>query len=1445
MAEVSLSALARPLLSLAAATWPRVRQLRAERQVGRAPFATSNDLLDIGLDETLRRLCEGRVEASWWRSLLHIIGHEYVTPDLFRKPAIQEWLSDRQVQADLKTLARARTMATEVDDPSISDRLSASYAKSTGEAERLAKDPIEVVVVVMAVGYVAGMELGQQRLAGMVQDVGHEVRAESRTLAGQIDQLVERFGPDARRVELYTSEARAVLEKIKKCRSVKLDLSRREIRELAHRATEGEYRDARIDVRKEILHWAARLHTHETDALPRATEFKDELLKLDPQADTRIIEALILQTEGDTNGALQLLRDLEGPDAHQVLFGMLRNVQGVESALAWFEEEEGHDSPGFLTGAGWSNVAGAFAESRRWERALQCLSIAENKIEEWPDLLFVGGVLNAAMLLPEDFRGHALQMNIFHPGLRAIEGKAAGHYRERAEVCFERASRALRGIGLDDRAQVAEDWRLWLRLNHPEPGVREEACQTIQEGMSDGKRAVDLVWFARAYQIDYDPSALSQYLTRRERLGGLDAREVAAELALAETTMAPKERAAFLEQEEERLLKAFPMSALAEFKIRAFVEDGQYARARQVLDKHKEKLLPGDHDRFRAMLDSAHGLDPRPELERLYEETGSLIDLHNLANHLELTKDWRSLEPQLRELFQRERTALTALRLVECMGSDPSTSEIDVVAFLDENPDLVEQSIGLTLAFAWALFRAGQLGRARVLNDQLRAQRNNTSDLLLDINLALQEGNWERLPAIVDREWPKREGHDAEVLLRLASLAGEIDVTSERSATLAKLATQKSPDDPRVLFAAFILLIQLGREKDVDPTWLSRAEALSEESSPVHRADLRTVVEKMLPAQRERFMSVERALLQGKLPLHMAASALNTQLSRFLIDLPCSNATCQDGRQRVMLPVISGRRQLLQMRADWSLGLDTTSIMVLHHLDLLEIVLKAFKRIVLPPDTMILLLNERRMARFHQPSRLRSAQELPDLVDEGRLKEADTSIQPPEWLMEEVGADLGELLEAAKAENGCVVRPSPIHRARSFMEEDANLHDYSRLVVSTKEFASGLQRAGHIDAGSYNEAIRYLGQHDHATEEADAFRSLERPIFIDDLAVTYLQGAGLLRAICNRGLDLRVHPSMRSEQDEVIAANREGERVAGELNEIRLVLRSALERDAISFLPRHEPKEEENGLASLVEGAPTLALFFLDAAPCDAVCIDDRSVNANGVFTDRQEHAVPIVCVLDILQHLETRELTDRDRTLVAWHRLRGAGFAFVPIMPDELEARLRAVEIGADSQLVESAELRVLRQSVMCLRYFDMLQLPEEAEFLRRLRLASVLAIRRIWEDTSVPPEHAAVLSDWVWCNVAPSPLDWPPRDHSETTGPAEVAAAFAQHVELLLKPIELDTGRRELLWSWIERAVLEPLLPANSQLFDVIVAAVRSEIERMAEKAEDDFSPDSSNAD
>jgi hypothetical protein len=1270
----------------------------------------------------------------------------------------------------------------------------------------------------------------------MIQAGANENRAAFRQMGERFDAVehrLDRFGPDAVVVRAHSECAEHELSLILKRRSFELDSGRDKINVLAHRIRSEDLCHADKAVRANVLNWAARLHANQVETLPDAKQYRKMLLEVDPNADTRIIDAMIGEMEGDADSALQILRDIDDPDARTVMSVILYRSRSQEDMWAWFDEHPERDDPNFLTGVGWRNIALWLAQGGRWTEAATYLVNAHEHLDQCPDLIFVEGVISAAMLLPEEYRQYALEMNLFHPIIDTIEGLEADQIRERADGYFAHATDLMTELGENRLAQAARDWRLWLRLTDPRPEIVEAARREVQEGMRDGSRAVDLLDFARAFGIAFDDGPISRYLEHRKRFGGLEDRELAAEFLLAEITMAPQEFLTFLDREEGRLSQVVSKAIILGKRVEALVKDGQLARAREVLEERRSDFVDHDVGRLRALIDANEGEDIRGQLESLYQQTHSLIDLQNLCRYLGQVSDWTSLRPLLEELFRRERTTENALHLVSCMQRDLGTDFGDIAVVLNDQQDLVTQSHELASAQAWSFFQGGHWREAKAVNNRLLIERENPHDLDLDINLALQSGDWERFPVVIDREWPKRDEHGPNLLIRLAALAAEVDATSGRAFDLAKLAVSKAPDDLSVLMNAYLLAIQLGRDEDRDTArWFARTIELSSDTGPVFRANFRTVVEEMLPTQKENVHKVEQSLLHGEIPLHFAADALSQPMARILLDLPQRNVQQQDGRQRTLLPIVSGSRppSPVEIYSDWTIGFDITSLLVLSHLELLNVALNTFQRVAITPNTMLFLFIERRRVRFHQPSLVREAEGIRSLIDRGRLKTMQSFPTPPQWLVNEVGQEFAQLLEAARTFNGRVVRDRPIYKLSTFMESEAELQEYDGLFLSTRALAQILLERGHIDSSTHERADQYLLAHERDDSVRTEGLRLDCPLYLDGLAMISFQRAGVLETVCNCDLDVLVHPATRGQQDNLIEANREGERLADRLGRIRTILRAALEEGKVVLLPQLGRAQDEGELDSFTKVASTLFHFLGDIGSCNAICIDDRFVNKYLTLTDQRTRTVPVICVLDLLRLFQSQNVITENQRYEKLHRLRRSGFILVPVELDELEKHLRDAGIDQEGHLIENAELRILRQTLMRIRSLDIVQQPMENPFLDRLRFGSIIVIRQLWQNNDVSAEQAVAQSDWVWRNVAPSPLDWayPVRDRSNIASQLD---AFARHIALLLNPMSIGNGERyKIFRDWVEHAVLEPLLPVNADLIDRVATLIGTHIEALS---------------
>jgi len=216
METISLSTLAKPLISIGRALTPLVKQLRAERQAGTDSANLKTSLLDAPLEETLNRLEDVESHDSWWRELLQRVESAYVRPDYLAKPSIRDWLSEAAVRDNRKTLARLTLLPGSADQNAITARLAERYAHHTGEAAPLATGPIEAIVNILLAGTLARGTKSDLLVAGFVQESHEQVSARLDVIEGKIGAL----SPNEIVIQAHTEKCQTALNLILSRRSI-------------------------------------------------------------------------------------------------------------------------------------------------------------------------------------------------------------------------------------------------------------------------------------------------------------------------------------------------------------------------------------------------------------------------------------------------------------------------------------------------------------------------------------------------------------------------------------------------------------------------------------------------------------------------------------------------------------------------------------------------------------------------------------------------------------------------------------------------------------------------------------------------------------------------------------------------------------------------------------------------------------------------------------------------------------------------------------------------------------------------------------------------------------------------------------------------------------------------------------------------------------------------
>ena len=236
-----------------------------------------------------------------------------------------------------------------------------------------------------------------------------------------------------------------------------------------------------------------------------------------------IVDALIAETEEDSDRGIRLLRDREDAESRTVLFGMLARSRGADAAVSTVAEEVNAGDSGIFTALGWRSWAGCMAEVGRWDEAAERLAKLEGKRNEEPALSLLEGIINAQLLLPEDRRGLTAGPVLF-VGMAPNQGERAEAAHRRATECFELAELLLRDIEEDDFGVSVTEWRLWLRLMNPREANRKEAKDDVRRNLEGEDLDVNLVLYSWVFEIKFERDPLRLYLLSRDKLGGPERR---------------------------------------------------------------------------------------------------------------------------------------------------------------------------------------------------------------------------------------------------------------------------------------------------------------------------------------------------------------------------------------------------------------------------------------------------------------------------------------------------------------------------------------------------------------------------------------------------------------------------------------------------------------------------------------------------------------------------------------------------------------------------------------------------------------------------------------------------------------------------------------------------------------------------------------------------------
>lgn len=1169
-------------------------------------------------------------------------------------------------------------------------------------------------------------------------------------------------------------------------------------------ACEPEYTGVSPELRRRILLRAAR-----SAAVRGTTEKAQELLreaqKLKGPDSDLLARARILERT-DIDGALSLIREETDADSRSTFFNMLVRHRSPADGLQWLADSGMSITQ--LTINGLQTLVSAYLQSEDYDGLRPRLEeITSTQLSEGPYFRFVRAMVSVASILPVPDRELAVrsfQMDA-RRGTRSIVDDATTASRiDKAIDDLTALLPIAAELELPHAKRLAEACILWCELLHPHR--KTAGLNRLREELKDPKLARERLSLAFAFDPEFKPEALDNYLKRREELGGLDSEDLKAALIIRIHSDDPGSVASLISRYRARFEADYKDPPIFPIEIQALALAGDTSSARILFEKHREELTPDGAAMFDALIAKCEGKDPVAEDLKLYEATKSLESLRTLVGSLSERKDHRAIAKYSEDLFAQSsdpRDIARAAYAFAYLGDGP-----ELVRIIKANPGLTDREPELLRHYAWALFKQGSLKEAKNHVDKLAQQSVTHRDLQLEIAVAIESGEWETLAKPLAAYLDNLVKYSGLELIRAAHIAQQSGHGPMMD--LVRAAVAKAGTDPHVWLGAYSLIIEEGLEDDVPEShlWLRKALALSDKKGPVQQFELKELVPQQIEWNK-RTRDISERITRAEVPLVIAAPGLRTTLVDMLLRNLVRNSKLEDARRKYVLPLFSGHRLPWTCGDDvQSLALDVSSILVLGWLNLLPKVLKAFKTLTLPATVMSELFEGRRRVQQVQKSRILRARELEQALRRNSIKIARPIERSNDPLSAEIGPSLAALVRSAEA-GGTVLRPAPIHRP-GLEQIPADITSVAPYVSDMHALLKVLSDHGAVDETEEQTAQEYFALQDKGIPNC-ASPDPGKPLFIEELALVYLQYTNLLGAVLKVFKDVRIEGSSEDEAQAIIDHDQHVGEVLSVIDDIRDTIRAAHASGKVQFGPR---RVEGGGLND--DQTPSTLHLLSDLTGIDGVVCDDRALNKENFAADNKGRRVPCLTTLDLLETLRVRGVIKDPEWFSARHKLRTGAAALLPVHVSEV------TRAASRSRVSVSAEMRAIQESIDLAKVAEVPTFPREIQWFASVSLAMKSGIFEIWK-AEVDPAIAARLSNLIMSSL-PRPQDWEAK--WEPSPPLQwVEAVDRVILSGLAMPVELsDDNVVRAYNAWLEQHYIEPLRSVWPDRYRSVIEQVRS---------------------
>lgn len=1155
---------------------------------------------------------------------------------------------------------------------------------------------------------------------------------------------------------------------------------------LAERVQAGDLVKASAALRSDVLERAARSHARPED-VGKAKAFHAAALLYNRHLDTRLYDALLPAAEGNAEKTLRVLRKLDTPAAKSAIFNQLFRTQGAKTALDWLADSQINVVD--LDAAGALNVLLQKVETDDFDGALRdAEALTLDQLNVLPSLYTVRCSLFLASILPRDLKRVPFQGMPINPReLRFASTPQAAIALTNARVDIDRALAALESLRVIEILPFLEEMALWLRLEDGK--THDAAVEQVTQEIKDPKKTLRRVRLALSYSIPFSRDALLRSLVAQKKIGNWDADEQFAVFLLAFYSDDLAKLTEFFDDYGAELYSHDDLQKglLLGIEVEALARIGRFEDARERINRYKGEWV--DDAAAAHLVELVTSVETGKEADRLrklYEEKKDINFLRLLVLALMKESDSRQIAVYAPILLRETNRIEDYDASIKALYVDKQY--LRVIELSKSYPDLHKLNDDFLAFEGWAQFSLGNVLEAQKISRELVDRRSDPNDRELDINTAIESGDWGRLQAIVQREAGRVSSLEPRILVRLARLAfesGSLYVDKFRDAALAN-----AQNDPAIFLAAYQLSIERGEEyqESRSHVWFQQAVALSGDGGPVQQVKLRDIIDRTT-GWNKKVDDIDKMLSEAKLPMYLAARALNRQPVEFMLGTALRNAKGSSPNEQFPVLAFAGNRPPDPLSGMRRAAFDITALFTLDYMGLLQKAIDAFDAVVISPSTLGSLFLDRQSIRFHQPSLVAKATRIKRLLADGKIKVLKGEKTNAEKAVLEIDPDLQFLLDKARENNAVVVRSAPVHKLKSLLEEVADLSSYSDVMTDTRAVLD-LVRA-RVVASVAEGAETYLKQVDQGWETKPPL-SAKSIVYLDDLSVSYFDHIGILKPFAETVVEVFVTQDVEQQADAVLRASELADGLLAAIDRIRSILSAGLQKGNVSFSSRRLAvgEESEDGDSGRLPSLDIMA----DLSGLDVVVCDDRFLNKD-LFWEDGIRRIPCANTLDLIYALNNRGRISQQQKYEYLHKLREAGYHAVPVEVEEILSELARAPLEQHG-LVETPELSALRLNQTIAIRSRMLS-PLEAQWIDLSRMVIHQAIRAIWASRS-SLETIIAQADWLLA-VMPVPVRLASDPMDETCWAIAQQKTVTQ-IGISLSPTGIPPERRRAYADWID---------------------------------------------